>query len=106
MCISSSKSISRYTSRMASKKSPPYSRTHPVVRHLKRVDPILHKKALPHFDEVLATSSHRRNYAALFASLAGSIVSQQLSVKAADTIWKRLEEKCKGRVVSSVRGRV
>ena len=83
---------------MASKKSPPYSRTHPVVLHLKRIDPILHKKALPHFDDVLATSSHRRNYSALFASLAGSIVSQQLSVKAADTIWKRLEEKCNRKV--------
>ncbi len=76
----------------------PALHAHPAVRHLKKVDPLLHEKGLPHFDEVLNSNAHRRNYSALFASLAGSIVSQQLSVKAADTIWKRLEEKCKGSV--------
>ena len=75
----------------------PTSNLHPAILHLKRVDPLLHKKGLPHLEEVLNTT-HRRNYSALFASLAGSVVSQQLSVKAADTIWKRLEEKCKGSV--------
>jgi 3-methyladenine DNA glycosylase/8-oxoguanine DNA glycosylase len=76
----------------------PVSSTHPAITHLKKVDPVLHKKGLPHFDDILKPTTHRRNYTALFASLAGSIVSQQLSVKAADTIWKRLEEKCKGSV--------
>jgi DNA-3-methyladenine glycosylase II len=78
--------------------SSPDSKAHPAVLHLKRIDAVLYKKALPHFDEVLHKTLHRRNYSALFPSLAGSIVSQQLSVKAADTIWKRLEVKCKGSV--------
>ena len=77
--------------------SKPVSSLHPAILHLKRVDPLLHKKGLPHLEEVLNTA-HRRNYSGLFASLAGSVVSQQLSVKAADTIWKRLEVKCKGSV--------
>lgn len=70
-----------------------------AMQHLKKVDPVLHKAALPHHKHIVLTG-HRRNYRKhdLFAKLAGSIVSQQLSTKAADTIWGRLKEACGGAV--------
>jgi DNA-3-methyladenine glycosylase II len=68
------------------------------MQHLRKVDPRLYKAALPHHEDVKKNLKHRRNYSELFPALAGSIVSQQLSVKAADTIWKRLEQACKGTV--------
>lgn len=72
--------------------------THPAVVHFRKTDPTLHAVAIPHYETVLTKTPHRRNYHDAFASLAGSIVSQQLSTKAADTIWKRLEVTCKGPV--------
>lgn len=73
------------------------SRNSPM-EHFKKADPLLYKAALPHHAEI--TGTHRRGYPKddLFAKLAGSIVSQQLSTKAADTIWERLKEACKGSV--------
>ncbi len=76
----------------------PKKPTHPALTHFKKADPILHKAALPHHDEIISSSTHRRGYTAQFAALAGSIVSQQLSTKAADTIWGRLKDACKGKV--------
>ncbi len=69
-----------------------------AMAHLKKVDPVLYRAALPHSEQILASLEHRRSYDALFPALAGSIVSQQLSTKAADTIWGRLEKACKGTV--------
>ena len=69
-----------------------------ALQHLRKVDPRLYDAALPHHEGVKKSLKHRRNYSDLFPALAGSIVSQQLSVKAADTIWKRLEAACKGTV--------
>jgi DNA-3-methyladenine glycosylase II len=71
---------------------------HPAVRHLQKVDPVLYKAALPHHKAIVETKTHRRGYKQLFAALAGSIVSQQLSTKAADTIWGRLQTACGGEV--------
>ncbi len=71
---------------------------HLALAHLKKSDPILYKAALPHVAAITAQKAHRRGYSHLFASLAGSIVSQQLSTKAADTIWERLKVACKGEV--------
>jgi len=73
-------------------------KTDAAMQHLRKVDSILHDAALPHHENVKKNLKHRRNYSELFPALAGSIVSQQLSVKAADTIWKRLEVACKGTV--------
>lgn len=72
--------------------------THPALLHLKKADPVLYRAALPHHEHLTAT--HRRGYTKndLFAKLAGSVVSQQLSTKAADTIWERLKAACKGEV--------
>lgn len=75
----------------------------PVLRaleHLKRADPVLYTAALPHAEAISERLGHRRSYQELFESLAGSVVSQQLSTKAADTIWARLVVVCKGAVTS------
>lgn len=69
-----------------------------AMKHLKSADPLLHKAALPHYEAIKKSTTHRRNYSELFPALAGSVVSQQLSIKADDTIWKRLETACKGHV--------
>ena len=69
-----------------------------ALAHLKRVDPILYPHAKRHVAALRANGTHRRDYQKLFESLAGSIVSQQLSTKAADTIWERLQIACGGAV--------
>ncbi|MDB5265170.1 MAG: HhH-GPD family protein [Parcubacteria group bacterium] len=63
-----------------------------AMAHLKKVDPLMHAAALPYRKELGKKITHRRGYKRddLFAALAGSVVGQQLSVKAADTIWERL----------------
>lgn len=71
---------------------------HPALLHLKTADPILYVASLPFAEEILARKGHRRSYQQLFDSLAGAIVGQQLSTKAADTIWERLKTACKGSV--------
>lgn len=73
----------------------PYAR---ALAHLKRVDPILHTHAKRHVKAIRESGMHRRGYDELFGALAGSIVSQQLSTRAADTIWERLKEACGGSV--------
>lgn len=69
-----------------------------AMAHFKVADPILYAASLPHHEELARALSHRRKYTELFAALAGSITSQQLSVKAADTIWGRLAAACGGSV--------
>jgi len=68
------------------------------MRHFKAADPVLYRAALPHHRHI--SLEHRRGYRKndLFAKLVGSIVSQQLSTKAADTIWGRLKDACGGAV--------
>ena len=67
-----------------------------ALRHFKQADPILYQAALKH-RHVLRPHT-RKNRDQLFASLCESVVSQQLSVKASDTIWGRLKEACAGKV--------
>lgn len=71
-----------------------------ALLHLKLADPILHEAALPHADALRERITKKRRYSGseLFAALAASVTGQQLSVKAADTIWGRLEAACKGSV--------
>ncbi|KND52004.1 MAG: DNA-3-methyladenine glycosylase II [Parcubacteria bacterium C7867-001] len=69
-----------------------------AFKHFKKADPILHaagKKVLP---SLLARRDEIRGEIRLFSTLCESVVSQQLSVKAADTIWERLKKACGGRV--------
>lgn len=71
-----------------------------ALLHLRQTDPTLHRAALPHIDELRERITKKRRYSGkeLFAALAASVTGQQLSVKAADTIWGRLEVACKGSV--------
>jgi DNA-3-methyladenine glycosylase II len=71
---------------------------HAALAHFKKQDPVLYRAALVHHDGIVSSIGHRRRYQQLFEALAGSIVSQQLSTKAADTIWGRLQVACKGEV--------
>ncbi len=69
-----------------------------AMLHFKEADPILHAAALPHAEELGRRKSHRRSYQQLFEALAGAVTGQQLSTKAADTIWGRLKAACGGEV--------
>lgn len=71
-----------------------------ALAHLKSADPLLYKAARLHVAELSGRYAKKRRYSGnqLFAALAASVTGQQLSVKAADTIWKRLEVACKGSV--------
>lgn len=66
-------------------------------KHFKKADPVLHSAGLK-VRTKLTRKAAVRNADKLFATLAESVVSQQLSVKAADTIWTRLEVACGGKV--------
>jgi len=83
---------------MRSKK--PDMRVTAALLHLKKADPVLYKAALPLKDHFVAGSTAQRRYSGqkLFSSLAASVTGQQLSTKAADTIWGRLVVACKGEV--------
>lgn len=68
-----------------------------ALAHFRRADPLLYaaaKKVLQRLPPRRAVRGEGR----LFAALAESVVSQQLSVKVSDTIWKRLEAACGGSV--------
>lgn len=69
-----------------------------ALSHLKRVHPELHAVALPHKGAVLSRVTPQRTSQALFERLASSIVSQQLSTKAAASIYARLKETLGGKV--------
>ncbi len=85
---------------MPIKKSVTDDRITAALLHLKKADPILYKAALLHADDLHGRYAKKRRYSGnqLFAALAASVTGQQLSVKAADTIWARLETACKGEV--------
>jgi len=68
--------------------------------HFKKADPVLYKAATRTRDSVSAWVKPKRGADALFASLSSSVVSQQLSVKAAATIWERLKEAAGGSVTA------
>ena len=85
---------------MPSKKPGEDIRVTAALLHLKAADPTLYAAALPLRDHFVPRSTAQRRYSGqeLFASLAASVTGQQLSTKAADTIWGRLETACKGAV--------
>jgi DNA-3-methyladenine glycosylase II len=66
-----------------------------ALAHFKKADRTLHRaaKTVPPLEPW-----KQKNRKQLFASLAESVVSQQLSVKAADTIWLRLKAIAGGEV--------
>lgn len=70
-----------------------------ALAHFKKKDRILHKAGM-RVRHTLTPRKKVRSEGRLFASLAESVVSQQLSVKASDTIWARVQEVCGGSVTS------
>lgn len=68
-----------------------------ALKHFRKADPVMYRAAKAH-GHLLSLRPVRTTRARLFATLCESVVSQQLSVKAADTIWTRLAEACGGEV--------
>ena len=62
-------------------------------RVLSKKDPILRKIIKKYNKGFLATKNNP------FFSLARTIVGQQVSVKSADSIWKKFEKKCKKKLL-------
>lgn len=69
-----------------------------ALAHFKKNDAILHSAGMRFAGSLSSRISEKRTNLKLFQSLAESVVSQQLSVKAADTIWNRLAVACAGNV--------
>lgn len=69
-----------------------------ALKHFRKHDPVLYGAAKRFKGTLTARVKARRTGDDLFRALAGSVVSQQLSTKAAATIWARLEVACGGRV--------
>ncbi len=85
---------------MPTKKTVLDERVSAALLHLKKADPVLYKAALAHKADLSARYAKKKRHTRerLFAALASSVASQQLSTKAADTIWARLEAACGGAV--------
>lgn len=69
-----------------------------ALAHFKKHDAVLYNAAKRFKGTLTSRVKPRRTADELFRALAGSVVSQQLSTKAAATIWARLEEACGGSV--------
>ena len=63
---------------------------------LSRRDPVL-KKIIKKYNKGFLTTKNDP-----FFSLCRTIVGQQISTKAADSIWEKFEKKCKGKIISKV----
>lgn len=62
-----------------------------AYRHFKKADPVLYAAALPFKGTFLMRPDPKRRNDQLFSALAASVVGQQLSMRAADTIWARVK---------------
>lgn len=71
-----------------------------AYRHLRTADPVLHRAALPFRGKFAMRPDPKSRNDQLFAALAASVVGQQLSMRAADTIWERVKAACGGRVTA------
>ncbi len=71
-----------------------------ALKHFKRVDPRFYRATLAHHASLPAELPTKRTRAQLFESLVATVISQQLGVVAADTIFARVKAACKGRITS------
>lgn len=69
-----------------------------ALAFLKKYHPALYRSALPHQGAIASRIEPKRTRQALFTALCSSIVSQQLSTKAAASIFSRLKEGLGGTV--------
>ena len=66
---------------------------HKAKKILSKRDPVL-KKIIKKYNKGFLTSRNNP-----FFSLCRTIVGQQISTKAADSIWHKFEQKCKKRII-------
>lgn len=71
-----------------------------ALKHFKLVDPHFYTATLAHHEALRAELSSKRTRKELFEALVGIVTSQQLGTKAADSIFKRVKEACKGDLTS------
>lgn len=71
-----------------------------ALRHLKLVDPRLYEATKKQHQKLPLALAGKRTRAELFASLVETVISQQLGVAAADTIYARVVVACKGKLTS------
>lgn len=67
-----------------------------AIEHFKMSDPVLYKEALPFYHTFPSRLRREQDEVKLFAMLCRSIIGQQLSTKAAETIRTRLFDACAG----------
>jgi DNA-3-methyladenine glycosylase II len=73
------------------------SRVH-ALKHFKKVDPRFHSATKTHHTSLPMQLVGKRTNAALFESLVSTVISQQLGIAAADTIFARVKKACGGRL--------
>ena len=69
-----------------------------ALAHFKRTDIHFYNATLAHHRALPISLSGKRTRAALFQSLVSIVISQQLGVAAADTIFARVQKACAGRL--------
>lgn len=69
-----------------------------ALSHFKKADPKLFKATKMLHHKLPDTLAPKRTRAQLFDALVDTVISQQLSVKAADTIYARVKGVCKGSI--------
>lgn len=71
-----------------------------ALNHFKRVDPHFYRATIAHHIGLPDSLSKKRTRVQLFESLVSIVTSQQLGTKAADSIFARVKEACKGDLTS------
>lgn len=69
-----------------------------ALKHFKKVDRHFHMATKAHHTSLPLQLVRKTTNAALFESLASTVVSQQLGIKAADAIFARVKAACGGRI--------
>ena len=71
-----------------------------ALKHFKRADPHFYRITEAHHTALPVRLSGKRTRTRLFESLAATVISQQLGVAAADTIFARVKKACGGSLTS------
>src|ERR1700748_1317628 len=69
-----------------------------ALKHFKKADPHFHTATKAHHASLPEKLGGKRTRLALFDSLIGTVISQQLGVAAADTIYARVKAACVGSI--------
>ena len=69
-----------------------------ALRHFKRIDPHFYASTKAHHPSLPARLSEKRTRYGLFDSLISTVISQQLGIAAADTIYARVKKACGGKL--------